>query len=132
MVTWVMVPAGILLVLSQLLRSHQSLASVLRGSVAGVGAMVPEGLVLLTSIAFAVGAIRLAGRRVLVQELAAIEGPGGDPPIRSRPQAVDAAGVGRCCSARPMMIVMIPAGEGRRIVRSARAWQGRAGGPPGL
>ena len=40
----------------------------------GVGAMVPEGLVLLTSIAFAVGAMRLARRRVLVQELAAIEG----------------------------------------------------------
>ena len=74
MVTWVMVPAGILLVLSQLLRSHQSLADALRGSVAGVGAMVPEGLVLLTSIAFAVGAVRLARRRVLVQELAAIEG----------------------------------------------------------
>ncbi len=74
MVTWVMVPAGILLVLSQLLRSHQSLADALRGSVAGVGAMVPEGLVLLTSIAFAVGALRLARRRVLVQELAAIEG----------------------------------------------------------
>ena len=36
--------------------------------------MVPEGLVLLTSIAFAVGALRLARRRVLVQELAAIEG----------------------------------------------------------
>ena len=41
---------------------------------AGVSAMVPEGLVLLTSIAFAAGAIRLASRHVLVQELAAIEG----------------------------------------------------------
>jgi cation-transporting ATPase E len=74
MVTWIMAPAGLLLVLSQLLRSHQPLADALRGSVAGVGAMVPEGLVLLTSIAFAVGALRLARRRVLVQELAAIEG----------------------------------------------------------
>jgi cation-transporting P-type ATPase E len=36
--------------------------------------MVPEGLVLLTSLAFAMGAMRLARRRVLVQELAAIEG----------------------------------------------------------
>jgi cation-transporting P-type ATPase E len=74
LVTWVMIPAGAGLVVSQLLRSNQSLADALRASVAGVGAMVPEGLVLLTSIAFAVGAIRLAGRRVLVQELAAIEG----------------------------------------------------------
>jgi hypothetical protein len=36
--------------------------------------MVPEGLVLLTSLAFAAGALRLARRRVLVPELAAIEG----------------------------------------------------------
>ena len=74
LVTWVMVPAGLLLILSQLLRSQQSLADAVRGSVAGVGAMVPEGLVLLTSVAFAVGAMRLARRRVLTQELAAIEG----------------------------------------------------------
>ncbi|HVC71470.1 MAG TPA: HAD-IC family P-type ATPase [Acidimicrobiales bacterium] len=74
MVTWVMVPVGGALVVSQLLRSHQTLDDALRGSVAGVAAMVPEGLVLLTSIAFATGALRLAGRRVLVQELAAIEG----------------------------------------------------------
>ncbi len=74
MVTWVMVPAGLLLVTSQILRSGQSLDDALRSSVAGVGAMVPEGLVLLTTLAFALGAIRLARQRVLVQELAAIEG----------------------------------------------------------
>jgi cation-transporting P-type ATPase E len=73
-VTWVMVPAGILLIISQLFRSDETLPDALRGSVGGVSAMVPEGLVLLTSIAFAVGAMRLARRRVLVQELAAIEG----------------------------------------------------------
>jgi cation-transporting ATPase E len=74
MVTWVMVPTGIALFATQLLRSHQSSADALRGSVAGVAAMVPEGLVLLTSMAFAVGALRLARDRVLVQELAAVEG----------------------------------------------------------
>jgi len=74
MITWVMVPTGVALTTSQLLRSHQSLSDALRSSVAGVAAMVPEGLVLLTSIAFAAGAIRLARRRVLVQELAALEG----------------------------------------------------------
>jgi cation-transporting ATPase E len=36
--------------------------------------MIPEGLVLLTSVAFAAGVVRLGRRRVLVQELAAIEG----------------------------------------------------------
>lgn len=74
LVTWVMVPAGVALLLSQLLRSHEGRADALRGSIAGVAAMVPEGLVLLTSIAFAVGALRLARHRVLVQELPAVEG----------------------------------------------------------
>lgn len=73
-ITWVIVPAGAALVPSLVLRSGESLGDALRGTVAGVGAMVPEGLVLLTSIAFAVGAVRLARQRVLVQELAAIEG----------------------------------------------------------
>ncbi len=36
--------------------------------------MVPEGLVLLTSIAFMVAALTLARRKVLVQELPAVEG----------------------------------------------------------
>ncbi len=74
LVTWIMIPIGIALFVTQLLRSHQSSADALRGSVAGVAAMVPQGLVLLTSMAFAVGALRLARHRVLVQELAAVEG----------------------------------------------------------
>ena len=74
LVTWVMVPAAGLLLWSQLRRPHEALDDALRGSVAGVGSMVPEGLVLLTTLAFAVGALRLARRRVLVQELPAIEG----------------------------------------------------------
>ncbi len=42
--------------------------------VAGLVPMVPEGLVLLTSVAFAVGVVRLGRQRCLVQELPAIEG----------------------------------------------------------
>ncbi|MDP1807773.1 MAG: HAD-IC family P-type ATPase, partial [Acidimicrobiales bacterium] len=71
-VTWLMVPTAVLLVSTQLIH-NEDLADALRGSVAGVGSMVPEGLVLLTSLAMAVGVVRLARRRVLVQELAAIE-----------------------------------------------------------
>ena len=71
-VTWVMVPVAALLILSQLARDEAA-ADAVRGSVAGVGSMVPEGLVLLTSVAFAVGVVRLSRRRVLVQELPAIE-----------------------------------------------------------
>ena len=44
------------------------------GAVAAVIAMIPLGLVLMTSIAFAVGAVKLARRQVLVQELPAVEG----------------------------------------------------------
>jgi len=71
-VTFVMIPTAALLVSSQLIH-NKDLADALRGSVAGVGSMIPEGLVLLTSVALAVGVVRLGRRRVLVQELAAIE-----------------------------------------------------------
>jgi len=71
-VTWVIVPTAILLLVSQL-RANSSIRGALRGSVAGTVAMIPEGLVLLTSIAFAVGVVRLARRKVLVQELPAVE-----------------------------------------------------------
>ena len=72
-VTWLLVPTAVLLIGSQMAR-NDDLAEALRGSVAGVGSMVPEGLVLLTSVAFTVGAVRLSKLRVLVQELPAIEG----------------------------------------------------------
>ena len=42
-------------------------------SIAIIIAMIPLGLVLMTSIAFAVGAARLASQQVLVQELPAVE-----------------------------------------------------------
>ena len=74
-IAWVMVPTVILLVWSQMsLESHPGVKEALRGTVAGIVAMVPEGLVLLTSVAFAVGVVRLGRRRVLVQELPAVEG----------------------------------------------------------
>jgi cation-transporting ATPase E len=44
------------------------------GVIASVIALIPLGLVLLSSVAFAVGAVRPAGNKVLVQELAAVEG----------------------------------------------------------
>ena len=44
------------------------------GSIASIISMVPQGLVLITSIAFAVSAMKLAGQQVLLQELAAVEG----------------------------------------------------------
>jgi cation-transporting ATPase E len=71
-ITWVLIPVSALLLWSQS-RDHD-FSEAVRFTVAGVVAMVPEGLVLLTSIAFMVAALSLARRRVLVQELPAVEG----------------------------------------------------------
>src|SRR5215211_2327358 len=71
-VTWALVPTAVLLFVSQLRLEHGVRAG-LRGAVAGTVAMVPEGLVLLTSVAFAVGVVRLGRRQVLVRELPAVE-----------------------------------------------------------
>ncbi|HEX4778455.1 MAG TPA: HAD-IC family P-type ATPase, partial [Acidimicrobiia bacterium] len=72
-VTWAIFPTAAILALSQFKANHGWREAV-SGTVAGVVGMVPEGLVLLTSIAFAVAAVTLARRRVLVQELPAVEG----------------------------------------------------------
>ncbi|MFN8233950.1 MAG: HAD-IC family P-type ATPase [Actinomycetota bacterium] len=72
-VTWAIVPTATLLFISQL-RNAADWRRAVSGAVAGTVAMVPEGLVLLTSLAFAVAAVRLARRRVLVKELPAVEG----------------------------------------------------------
>ncbi|HEX5994070.1 MAG TPA: HAD-IC family P-type ATPase [Jiangellales bacterium] len=73
-VTYVIVPTGIALVISQIAVNENDLPEAIRRMVAGLVHMVPEGLVLLTSMAFAVGVIRLGRRQCLVQELPAIEG----------------------------------------------------------
>ena len=73
-VTWLIIPTGVALIASQFLVNSDDLPEAVRRMVAGLVPMVPEGLVLLTSVAFAVGVIRLGRRRCLVQELPAIEG----------------------------------------------------------
>ncbi|QFY14980.1 HAD-IC family P-type ATPase [Nonomuraea phyllanthi] len=72
-ITWLVIPIGALLIYSQL-QHTADFGTALTGAVAGIVTMIPEGLVLMTSIAFAVGVIRLGRRRCLVQELPAIEG----------------------------------------------------------
>jgi len=72
-IQWALVPVSVLLIASQIL-AKAGVADAVRSCVAGISAMIPQGLVLLTSIAFAVAVVRLARRRVLVQELPAVEG----------------------------------------------------------
>src|SRR5215470_13760175 len=72
-VTWALPPVAALLVLSQL-HTHQTVREGATSTVAALVGMVPQGLVLLTSVAFGVAAVTLARRRVLVQQLPAVEG----------------------------------------------------------
>ncbi|WP_030734694.1 HAD-IC family P-type ATPase [Streptomyces sp. NRRL S-31] len=73
-VTWMMVPAALGLVVTQLVVKNDDLKGAVSRTIGGIVPMVPEGLVLLTSVAFAIGVIRLGRRQCLVQELPAIEG----------------------------------------------------------
>lgn len=72
-ITWAIPPVAALLLLTQL-HAGASLRLALTGTVAALVGMVPQGLVLLTSIAFGVSAVALARRRVLIQQLPAVEG----------------------------------------------------------
>ncbi|MDX2849130.1 HAD-IC family P-type ATPase [Streptomyces sp. PA03-3a] len=73
-VTWMMVPTAIGLIVSQLVLEDNDWREAVRRMVGGIVPMVPEGLVLLTSVAFAIGVVRLGRKQCLVQELPAIEG----------------------------------------------------------
>ncbi len=75
-VAWVgyaIIPVGLLLASSQFWRRDSGWQEAIISTVAGLVGMVPEGLVLLTSVAFFAGVVRLAKRRCLVQEMPAIE-----------------------------------------------------------
>lgn len=73
LITWLLVPVGLATIWVQWNQPGVWQSKVLYTAGALVP-MVPEGLVLLTSLAFAVGVVRLGQRNVLVQELPAIEG----------------------------------------------------------
>lgn len=73
-VTWMMVPTAIGLIISQLVVKDNDFKESVARTVGGIVPMIPEGLVLLTSVAFAIGVVRLGRKQCLVQELPAIEG----------------------------------------------------------
>jgi cation-transporting ATPase E len=72
-ITWLMIPVGVATVWVQWEQPGTWQDRVLSMSGALVP-MVPEGLVLLTSLAFAAAVIRLGQQQVLIQELPAVEG----------------------------------------------------------
>ncbi|MFE7593933.1 HAD-IC family P-type ATPase [Kitasatospora sp. NPDC057512] len=73
-ITYLLVPTALGLIISQLAVEGRDWREAVRRMVAGIVPMVPEGLVLLTSVAFAIGVVRLGRKQCLVQELPAIEG----------------------------------------------------------
>ncbi len=73
-ITYLLIPVGLLIAYTQLFTARTGWRDAVLRTVGALVPMVPEGLVLMTSIAFAVGVVRLGRRRCLVQELPAIEG----------------------------------------------------------
>ncbi len=75
LITWLLIPVGVATVWVQATENpHESWQQIVLRMSGALVPMVPEGLVLLTSLAFAVGVVRLGQLNVLVQELPAIEG----------------------------------------------------------
>ncbi len=70
--TYVMIPLAVILLLTFQLRSVD-LVEAAQTATAGLVTLIPEGLVLLMSVTFAVAAVRLAGRDTLVQQMSATE-----------------------------------------------------------
>jgi magnesium-transporting ATPase (P-type) len=70
--TYVMLPLAVLLLVTLRLRST-SLDEAAQTATAGLVTLIPEGLVLLMSVTFAVAAVRLARRKTLIQQMSATE-----------------------------------------------------------
>ncbi|WP_019178793.1 HAD-IC family P-type ATPase [Microbacterium yannicii] len=80
--SWIIGPVGLLVLNAQMVVAggwaqaweNGGWVQAVVNTIASLTAMIPLGLVLMTSIAFAVGAAKLAGKQVLVNELPAVEG----------------------------------------------------------
>lgn len=73
LVSYILLPLGVLLFIKEYFIMHTPLISAVPEAVAAMVGMIPEGLMLLTSVAMAVGVIKLGSRQALVQELYGIE-----------------------------------------------------------
>ena len=72
-VSIIIIPIGLLLFWSQRAANPDDMSNAIVRTVSGVLGMIPEGLVLLTSVSFIIGVGRLAMKRALVQEMESIE-----------------------------------------------------------
>ena len=72
-ITLLIIPVGLLLFITQFIYSNQTYTESILSSVAGVVGMIPDGLILLTSISLTAGIIKMANRKVIIQKLNGIE-----------------------------------------------------------
>ena len=72
-ISYIIFPLGIIICGKTIFFGHENINMAINSSVAAILGMIPEGLILLTSIALALGAIKLAKNQTLVQDLYAIE-----------------------------------------------------------
>ncbi|MCO6542434.1 MAG: HAD-IC family P-type ATPase [Lactobacillus sp.] len=70
--TYIIIPLGLIL-FAVTFYKHQNLNQAILGTSASIIGMIPQGLVLLTSVALAVGAMHLTRKKVLVKSLTALE-----------------------------------------------------------
>ncbi len=70
--TIIIFPLGILMFITNM-KHATSISGAVTSTVSSVIGMIPEGLVMLTSVALALGIVRLAKKRTLVQDLYSIE-----------------------------------------------------------
>ena len=115
--SWMMVVIAPVLFIRELQSEPWRVA--IRLAVAGLVGMVPEGLVLLTTLAFLAAALRLARRGVLVQELPAVE-------TLARVDALCVDKTGTLTEGRVRMAQVVVPGPDRTEVEAALA--GLAGG----
>ena len=71
-ISWTLIPIGALLLWARF-RTEQDTATAVTSTVAALINMIPEGLILLTSSVLALATIRLSRKKVLAQDLYAIE-----------------------------------------------------------
>ncbi len=73
LVSRILVPIGILLFCREYFLQHAPIQQAVPEAVAAMIGMIPEGLILLTSVALLAGVVKLGKRQTLVQELFGIE-----------------------------------------------------------
>lgn len=72
-VSSIILPLGLLLFATQFFANQNSYSDSIIGTVAGVSGMIPEGLVLLTSVSLALGVVALSKEKTLVHNIYCIE-----------------------------------------------------------